>query len=60
VIDEAKAIHLERYMIFVRDFYEKYFIKHPQNQGKVKRKVYLVTEDLTVLDELKKFVKLIF
>ena len=55
MIDEAKSIHFERYMIFVRDFYEKYFIKHPQNKGKVKKKVYLVTEDLTVLDELKKF-----
>ena len=55
VIDEAKAIQFERYMIFVRDFYEKYFIKHPQNKGKVKKNVYLVTEDLTVLDEIKKF-----
>ena len=55
VINEAKAIQFERYMIFVRDFYEKYFIKHPQNKDKVKKRVYLVTEDLTVLDELKKF-----
>ena len=41
MIDEAKAIHIESYMIFVKDFHEKYFIKHPQNKGKMKKKVYL-------------------
>ncbi len=41
-------------MIYVRDFYEKYFLKYPQNKGKVKKSVYLVTEDPKILDELKK------
>ena len=44
VIDEAKGTHFERY-----------FIKHPQNKGKVKKIFYLVTKDLTILDEIKEF-----
>ena len=41
-------------MIYVKDFYDKYFNRYPQKIGKVKRRVYLVTEDLGVLEELKK------
>ena len=54
VLEEAKLIHFQDYMVHVRDFYEKYFFKFPQNKGKLKKNVYLVTEDLNVLDELKK------
>ncbi len=54
VLEEAKLIRFETYMIYVRDFYEKYFLKYPQNKGKVAKSVYLVTEDLTILNELKK------
>ena len=44
-------------MTYVNDFYDKYFLKFPGNIGKVNRTVYLVTEDLDVLNEaLKKFV----
>ena len=38
-------------MVYVRDFYEKYFFKNPNHIGKVNRTVYLVTEDLNVLEE---------
>jgi hypothetical protein len=54
VLEEAKPIRFETYMIYVRNFFEKYFLKYPQNKGKVTKSVYLVTEDLTILDELKK------
>ncbi len=54
MLSEAKAIRFEAYMMYVRDFYEKYFLKYPQNKGKVKKSVYLVTEDPTILDEMKK------
>ena len=54
VLEEAKLIRFETYMIYVTDFYEKYFYKYPQNKGKVTKSVYLVTEDLTILDELNK------
>ena len=54
MLEEALPVPFEKYMIYVRDFYEKYFFKYPQNRGKVKKSVYLVTEDPTILDELKK------
>ena len=54
VLEEALPVPFEKYMIYVGDFYEKYFFKYPQNRGKVKKSVYLVTEDPTILDELKK------
>jgi len=56
IIQEAKAIDLEAYMLYVEDFYDKYMLKNPDKIGKVRKNVYLVTEDLGVLDEaLKKF-----
>ena len=43
-------------MTYVKDFYDKYFLKNPEKIGKVNRTVYLVTEDLEVLKEaLKKY-----
>ena len=46
-------------MTYVNDFYDKYFLKFPNNIGKVNRTVYLVTEDLEMLNEaLKKLVKI--
>ena len=49
-IEEAKAIDLEVYMAHVEDFYKKYFIKNPGKIG-IKKNVYLVTEDVGVLEE---------
>ncbi len=40
VLEEAKLIRFETYMIYVRDFYEKYFLINPQNKGKVTKSVY--------------------
>ena len=54
ILEEAKSITFDTYMLYVKDYYDKYFIKFPQSIGLVKRNVYLVTEDLSVLDELKK------
>ena len=53
IIGEAKAYGLDQYMIYVKDFYDKYFIKNPSRVGKIKRSVYLVTEEPKILDELK-------
>ena len=53
-IYEAKPVDLEYYMLYVEDFYEKYFRKNPNNIGKIVKNVYLVTEDLSVLEEIKK------
>jgi hypothetical protein len=50
IIKEAKAIDLKTYMIYVRDFFDKYFLKHPERK-KITKNVYLVTEDLDVLKE---------
>ncbi len=59
-IEEAKAIDLEVYMAHVEDFYKKYFIKNPGKLGTIKKNVYLVTEDVGVLDEaLRKYLNLI-
>jgi hypothetical protein len=56
IIEEAKAIDLDTYMIYVEDFFVKYFLKYPGKIGKISKSVYLVTEDLGVLEEaLKKF-----
>ena len=41
-------------MVYVKDFYDKYFLKNPTKQGLVKRIVFLATEEPKVLDELKK------
>ena len=42
-------------MIHVRDFFDKYLLKHPESK-KITKSVYLVTEDLDVLKEaLKKY-----
>jgi hypothetical protein len=38
-------------MRHVEDFYKKYFLKNPSKIGKIRKNVYLVTEDLDVLDE---------
>ena len=51
ILWEAQAVSLGSYMIWVRDFYDKYFLKFPELVGKVNRTVYLVTEDLGVLNE---------
>jgi hypothetical protein len=51
IIQEAKAIDLETYMMYVEDFFDKYMLKHPDKIGKIRKNVYLVTEDLGVLDE---------
>ena len=48
-------------MIYVKDFYDKYFLKYPQNIGKIDKNIYLITEDLDVLEEaLKKLKDYIF
>ena len=52
VLEEAKPVSLEAYMVHVRDFYDKYFIKFPHNKGKIDKVVYLATDDASVLDEL--------
>jgi hypothetical protein len=54
LLKEASTVPFEKYMIYVRDFYEKYFFKYPHKKEKIKKSVYLVTEDPTILDELKK------
>jgi hypothetical protein len=41
-------------MIYVKDFYDKHFIKNPSHVGKIKKSAYLVTEEPKILDELKK------
>ncbi len=52
ILKEAKAVPLETYMVYVRDFYEKYFLKHPNVSMKnFTRNIYLVTEDLNILKE---------
>ena len=51
ILWEAKAVNLDSYMTYVKDFYDKYFLKNPEKIGKVNRTVYLVTEDLEVLKE---------
>ena len=51
IIEEAKPVELKAYMFHVKDFYDKYFLKYRQFVGKVKKIVYLVTDDLKVLDE---------
>jgi len=39
-------------MVYVGDFYEKYFLKHPNVSNKnFTRNIYLVTEDLDILKE---------
>ena len=38
-------------MLYVKDFYDKYFLKNRHDNGKVVKNVYLVTEDIDVLDE---------
>ncbi len=45
ILKEAMAVSLETYMVYVGDFYGKYFLKHPN----VSKKIYLVTEDLDIL-----------
>ena len=52
ILKEAKAVSLETYMVYVGDFYEKYFLKHPNVSNKnIIKKIYLVTEDLDILKE---------
>ena len=51
ILWEAKAVSLVNYMRHVTDFYDKYFFNNPSKIGKVNRTVYLVTEDLDVLNE---------
>ena len=52
ILKEAKAVSLETYMVYVSDFYEKYFLKHPNVSNKnMTKKIYLVTEDLDILKE---------
>jgi hypothetical protein len=51
ILWEANAVSLENYMRYVKDFYQKYFLNYPEKIGKINRTVYLVTEDLTVLNE---------
>ena len=51
ILWEAKAVSLVNYMRYVTDFYDKYFFNNPDKIGKVNRTVYLVTEDLDVLNE---------
>jgi hypothetical protein len=51
---EASAYGLDQYMVYVKDFYDKYFLKNPTKDGLVKRSVFLATEEPKVLDELKK------
>ena len=41
-------------MVYVKDFYDKYFLKNPNELSRVKRRVFLVTEEPNVLDDLKK------
>ena len=54
IIGEAKAYGLDQYLVYVKDFYDKYFIKNPSQLGKILKSVYLVTEEPKILDELKK------
>jgi hypothetical protein len=51
IIQEAKAIDLEVYMVHVEDFFNKYFLKNPNKREKFTRNVYLVTEDFDVVNE---------
>jgi hypothetical protein len=52
ILKEAKAVSLETYMVYVNDFYEKYFLKHPKVSIKnFTKNIYLVTEDLDILKE---------
>ncbi len=51
IIEEAKSVNLDVYMMHVKDFYEKYFLKNPSQMGKIRKNVFLVTEDLEVLNE---------
>ena len=52
--DEAADYSIDQYMVYVKDFYDKYFIKNPNKLSRVKRRVFLVTEEPNVLDKLNK------
>ena len=51
IIEEANSINLDVYMMHVNEFYEKYFLKNPSQMGKIRKNIFLVTEDLEVLNE---------
>ena len=48
---EADAYELDEYMKYAKDFYDRYFMKYPNQLNFVPRTVYLATEEPKVLKE---------
>ena len=51
---EADAYEFKEYMAHARDFYDKYFIKHPDQLGKIEKTIFISTEDPSIIGEMKK------
>jgi hypothetical protein len=50
---EADAYEFKEYMAHARDFYDKYFMKHPDKLGKIQKTIFISTEDPSIITELK-------
>ena len=51
---EANFYELNEYMKHVDEFYDIYFLKHPEKVGQVQPTVYIASDDEAVFKETKK------
>ena len=51
---EAKSYEFKEYMEHAKDFYDKYFMKHPDKLDKVQKIIFVSTEEPNIITEMKK------
>ena len=52
--NEAKSYEFKEYMEHAKDFYDKYFMKHPDKLDKTQKTVFVSTEEPNIITEMKK------
>ena len=50
-LKEANAVELKNYMIYAKDFYDKYFMKNPGKLNIVTKTVFISTEEPNIIEE---------
>ena len=50
-LKEANAVELKDYMLYAKDFYDKYFMKNPDKLNSVRKTVFISTEEPNITEE---------
>ena len=58
--NEALFYEVDEYMVYVEEFFETYFLKHPEKANSTERAVYVASDEILVFGELiSRFLKIL-